>query len=83
MHSVPKTMVSSLLNSFLFGLSTGESICLTSLLPTAEYVNPFPRGKKVILYNKAKQERWAEYTNADGLVERLTVYANSDCKRDE
>ncbi|NWY90454.1 DRC7 protein, partial [Loxia curvirostra] len=54
------------------------SICLTSLLPTAEYENPFPRGKKVILYDKAKQEKWAAYANADGLVERLTVYADSD-----
>ncbi|NXK64273.1 DRC7 protein, partial [Sylvietta virens] len=55
------------------------SICLTSLLPTAEYENPFPRGKKVILYDKAKQEKWAAYANGDGLVERVTVYADSDC----
>ncbi|NWW58038.1 DRC7 protein, partial [Ifrita kowaldi] len=55
------------------------SICLTSLLPTAEYENPFPQGKKVILYNKAKLEKWAAYANGDGLVERLTVYADSDC----
>ncbi|NXP60212.1 DRC7 protein, partial [Chloropsis cyanopogon] len=59
-------------------LSTGESICLTCLFPTAEYENPFSRGKKVILYDKAKQEKWAAYANADGLVERLTVYADSD-----
>ncbi|XP_064243257.1 dynein regulatory complex subunit 7 isoform X3 [Passer domesticus] len=57
----------------------GESICLTSLLPTAEYENPFSQGKKVILYDKAKQEKWAAYANEDGLVERLTVYADSDC----
>ncbi|KAM3665148.1 dynein regulatory complex subunit 7 [Ammospiza maritima maritima] len=43
-----------------------------------EYENPFPRGKKVILYDKAKQEKWAAYANRDGLVERLTVYADSD-----
>ncbi|NWI05430.1 DRC7 protein, partial [Tichodroma muraria] len=55
------------------------SICLTSLLPTAEYENPFSRGKKVILYDKAKLEKWAAYANGDGLVERLTVYADSDC----
>ncbi|NXL81075.1 DRC7 protein, partial [Leptocoma aspasia] len=55
-----------------------HSICLTSLLPTAEYENPFSRGKKVILYDKAKLEKWAAYANADGLVERLTVYADSD-----
>ncbi|NXY37647.1 DRC7 protein, partial [Pomatorhinus ruficollis] len=43
-----------------------------------EYENPFSRGKKVILYNKAKLEKWAAYANGDGLVERLTVYADSD-----
>ncbi|KAL2300190.1 hypothetical protein Nmel_012154 [Mimus melanotis] len=44
-----------------------------------EYENPFSQGKKVILYDKAKLEKWAAYTNEDGLVERLTVYADSDC----
>ncbi|NWW32007.1 DRC7 protein, partial [Panurus biarmicus] len=44
-----------------------------------EYENPFSRGKKVILYDKAKLEKWAAYANGDGLVERLTVYADSDC----
>ncbi|NXY06678.1 DRC7 protein, partial [Pteruthius melanotis] len=44
-----------------------------------EYENPFPEGKKVILYNKAKLEKWAPYANGDGLVERVTVYADSDC----
>lgn len=64
-------------------MSTGESICLASLLPIAEYENPFSLGKKVILYDKAKQEKWAAYANEDGLVERLTVYADSDRKGDE
>lgn len=73
-----------LLNSFFGGgLSTGKSICLTPLLPTAEYENPFSQGKKVILYDKAKLEKWAAYANEDGLVERLTVYADSDRKGDE
>ncbi|NXH56034.1 DRC7 protein, partial [Rhabdornis inornatus] len=43
-----------------------------------EYENPFSRGKKVILYDKAKLEKWAAFANEDGLVERLTVYADSD-----
>ncbi|XP_023790336.1 dynein regulatory complex subunit 7 isoform X2 [Cyanistes caeruleus] len=43
-----------------------------------EYENPFSQGKKVILYDKAKLEKWAAYANRDGLVERLTVYADSD-----
>ncbi|XP_031977985.1 dynein regulatory complex subunit 7 isoform X2 [Corvus moneduloides] len=44
-----------------------------------EYENPFSQGKKVILYNKAKLEKWAAYANGDGLVERVTVYTDSDC----
>ncbi|XP_066050417.1 dynein regulatory complex subunit 7 [Chamaea fasciata] len=44
----------------------------------SEYENPFSRGKKVVLYDKAKLEKWAAYANEDGLVERLTVYADSD-----
>ncbi|NWV69311.1 DRC7 protein, partial [Malurus elegans] len=43
-----------------------------------EFENPFSRGKKVILYNKSKQEKWAAYVNGDGLVERVTVYADSE-----
>ncbi|NWH84673.1 DRC7 protein, partial [Aegithalos caudatus] len=43
-----------------------------------EYENPFSLGKKVILYDKAKLEKWAAYANSDGLVERLTVYTDSD-----
>ncbi|NXM94851.1 DRC7 protein, partial [Sylvia borin] len=43
-----------------------------------EYENPFSQGKKVVLYDKAKLEKWAAYANGDGLVERLTVYADSD-----
>ncbi|NXU12354.1 DRC7 protein, partial [Pardalotus punctatus] len=43
-----------------------------------EYENPFSQGKKVILYDKSKLEKWAAYANADGLVQRLTVYADSD-----
>ncbi|NXW55889.1 DRC7 protein, partial [Eurystomus gularis] len=34
------------------------------------------QGKKVILYKKAKLERWAAYLNGDGLVKRLTVYVD-------
>ncbi|NXY25116.1 DRC7 protein, partial [Atrichornis clamosus] len=55
-----------------------SSICVTSLLPTAEFVNCYARGKKVNLYEKAKLEKWAPYVNEDGLVQRLTVYTDSD-----
>uniref|UniRef100_A0A8C5IG27 Dynein regulatory complex subunit 7 n=1 Tax=Junco hyemalis TaxID=40217 RepID=A0A8C5IG27_JUNHY len=61
-------------SSFEMPLSWVERIKVSS----QEYENPFPRGKKVILYDKAKQEKWAAYANTDGMVERLTVYADSD-----
>ncbi|NXS76577.1 DRC7 protein, partial [Pandion haliaetus] len=37
------------------------------------------QGRKVILYKKAKLEKWAPYLNGNGLVKRLTVYADLDC----
>ncbi|NWS10133.1 DRC7 protein, partial [Pachyramphus minor] len=57
------------------------SIFLTSLLHTAEFENQYSQGKKVILYKQAKLEKWAPYVNGDGLVERLTVYADLDCTK--
>ncbi|XP_068267382.1 dynein regulatory complex subunit 7 isoform X1 [Nyctibius grandis] len=36
------------------------------------------QGSKVILYKKAKLEKWVPYLNENGLVKRLTVYADSD-----
>ncbi|NXP28778.1 DRC7 protein, partial [Scytalopus superciliaris] len=44
-----------------------------------EFENQYAQGKKVILYEKAKVERWAPYVNENGLMERLTVYADLDC----
>ncbi|XP_060041464.1 dynein regulatory complex subunit 7 isoform X3 [Erinaceus europaeus] len=35
-----------------------------------------PNGKKVIQYRKAKLEKWAPYLNNNGLVSRLTTYAD-------
>jgi hypothetical protein len=35
-----------------------------------------PKGKKTILYKRAKVEKYAEYLNPDGLVMRLTKYKN-------
>ncbi|NXD79089.1 DRC7 protein, partial [Halcyon senegalensis] len=37
------------------------------------------QGKKLILYKQAKLEKWAPYLNGNGLVKRLTVYADSNC----
>ncbi|NXF81390.1 DRC7 protein, partial [Sclerurus mexicanus] len=45
----------------------------------SEFENQYSQGKKVILYEKAKVEKWAPYVNENGLVERLTVYADLDC----
>uniref|UniRef100_A0A8C3JPZ1 Dynein regulatory complex subunit 7 n=1 Tax=Calidris pygmaea TaxID=425635 RepID=A0A8C3JPZ1_9CHAR len=36
-------------------------------------------GRKVILYKKAKLEKWAPYLNGNGLVKRLTIYADLGC----
>ncbi|NXG19126.1 DRC7 protein, partial [Grallaria varia] len=44
-----------------------------------EFENQYSQGKKVILYEKAKVEKWPPYMNGNGLVERLTVYADLDC----
>lgn len=35
------------------------------------------------MYKKAKLEKWAPYLNKNGLVKRLTVYADLCCKEDE
>ncbi|OPJ78015.1 dynein regulatory complex subunit 7 [Patagioenas fasciata monilis] len=37
------------------------------------------QGTKVTLYKKAKLEKWAPYLNENGLVKRLTVYADAEC----
>ncbi|NXG64966.1 DRC7 protein, partial [Hemiprocne comata] len=36
------------------------------------------QGRKVILYKQAKLEKWVPYLNGNGLVKRLTIYADSD-----
>ncbi|XP_006641383.1 dynein regulatory complex subunit 7 [Lepisosteus oculatus] len=40
-----------------------------------------PEGKKVIQYRKAKLEKFAPYLMKDGLVTRLTVYQDLECKQ--
>ncbi|NXQ95038.1 DRC7 protein, partial [Sagittarius serpentarius] len=44
-----------------------------------EFETHCSQGRKVILYKKAKLEKWAPYLNGNGLVKRLTVYADLDC----
>ena len=39
-----------------------------------------PQGKKNKLYKKAKLEKFAHYLMKDGLVSRLSVYENRECK---
>ncbi|NXI95465.1 DRC7 protein, partial [Psophia crepitans] len=43
-----------------------------------EFETRCSQGRKVILYKKAKLEKWAPYLNGNGLVKRLTVYAGLD-----
>ncbi|KAM6118023.1 LOW QUALITY PROTEIN: dynein regulatory complex subunit 7 [Pterocles gutturalis] len=44
-----------------------------------EFETRYPEGRKVIMYKKAKLEKWPPYLNENGLVKRLTVYADLDC----
>ncbi|NXH75118.1 DRC7 protein, partial [Hydrobates tethys] len=44
-----------------------------------EFETRCSQGRKVILYKKAKLEKWAPYLNGNGLVKRLTIYADLDC----
>jgi len=40
----------------------------------------FPGGMKVVQYRKAKLEKFAPHHQIDGLVTRLTIYKDLDCK---
>uniref|UniRef100_F6URF0 Dynein regulatory complex subunit 7 n=1 Tax=Monodelphis domestica TaxID=13616 RepID=F6URF0_MONDO len=40
-----------------------------------------PQGRKVIQYKQCKLEKWAPYLNGNGLVTRLTIYENADCRK--
>lgn len=40
----------------------------------------YPGGMKVIQYRKAKLEKFAPYLLKDGLVTKLTIYKDLDCK---
>ncbi|NWW48911.1 DRC7 protein, partial [Pedionomus torquatus] len=44
-----------------------------------EFESRCSEGRKVILYKKAKLEKWAPYLNGNGLVKRLTIYADLCC----
>ncbi|NWR62663.1 DRC7 protein, partial [Bucorvus abyssinicus] len=47
-------------------------------IPRREFKSRYSQGRKVILYKKAKLEKWAPYQNGNGLVKRLTIYADFD-----
>lgn len=42
----------------------------------ADFEMRCPRGKRVVLYKRAKVEKFAEYLNQDGLVLRLALYSD-------
>ncbi|XP_021263685.1 dynein regulatory complex subunit 7 [Numida meleagris] len=48
-------------------------------LSPKEFETRCSQGRKVILYKKAKLEKWAPYLNGNGLVKRLTIYADLSC----
>ena len=39
-----------------------------------------PHGKKVKIYKRAKLEKFAHYLMKDGLISKLSVYDNRECK---
>lgn len=39
-----------------------------------------PHGKKTKLYKRAKVEKFAHYLMPDGLITRLSIYDDKDCK---
>ena len=42
------------------------------------YENRFPNGSKTVLYKKTKLEKFAPHVQEDGLVTRITTYADYD-----
>ena len=64
-----------------------QYVCISQCVYVCRYILPVictcvdfemrcPKGKKTILYKRAKVEKYAEYLNQDGLVLRLTKYNN-------
>ena len=39
-----------------------------------------PKGTKTVLYYRAKEEKFAEYLNQDGLVSKFTLYSDTASK---
>ena len=49
------------------------------VLPLEDLQRRCPQGKKTVLYKQAKYEIFAEYLMQDGMIARLTEYADSAC----
>lgn len=49
---------------------------------SSEFEMRCPKGKKLIQYKNVKLEKWAPYMNANGLVSRLTLFEDPDCKNE-
>ena len=45
-----------------------------------DYEMRCPRGVKTKLYKRSKLEKFAPYLRKDGLISRLSVYDNRECK---
>ncbi|KAJ9591544.1 hypothetical protein L9F63_001898, partial [Diploptera punctata] len=52
-------------------------------ISNSEYENRFPKGQKTILYKKAKLEHFAPYVQEDGLITRITTYADYEWETPE
>ena len=46
----------------------------------ADFQMRCPQGKKTKLYKRAKLEKFAHYLMKDGLVSKLSVFENKECK---
>ncbi|XP_057338770.1 dynein regulatory complex subunit 7 isoform X1 [Microplitis mediator] len=53
-----------------------EQIDIQSL----DYERRFPNGRKTMMFKKTKVELFAPYVQMDGLIEKITVYEDYECK---
>lgn len=47
----------------------------------ADFQMRCPHGKKTKVYKRAKLEKFAHYLMKDGLISRLSVYEDRECKQ--
>lgn len=62
-----------------------SSTCITEITccthVPADFQMRCPHGKKTKVYKRAKLEKFAHYLMKDGLISRLSVYEDRECKQ--